>query len=86
MNESQIDQVFHTLQNNCRSLQLDRNASLGDVFCEAVFDGYFCWPFTKAGELAVQPCSNDLLKSIKMVSRFDVGDLENMPTKLQVYL
>ncbi|XP_018568225.1 parathyroid hormone/parathyroid hormone-related peptide receptor [Anoplophora glabripennis] len=65
MNESQIDRVFHTLQNYCRSLQLEGNASLGDGYCEAVFDGYFCWPFTRAGQLAVQPCSNDLLKSIK---------------------
>ncbi|KAJ8913470.1 hypothetical protein NQ315_013850 [Exocentrus adspersus] len=67
MNVSQVDKVIQTLKNNCYNLQLEKNQnqSFQNTFCEAVFDGYFCWPFTKAGELAIQPCSNDLLKSIK---------------------
>ncbi|KAJ8926423.1 hypothetical protein NQ314_021211 [Rhamnusium bicolor] len=65
MNESQIDEVFNILKNNCYNLYYNENTSDDEGFCETVFDGYFCWPFTKAGELAIQPCSNNLLKSIK---------------------
>lgn len=37
--------------------------------CRAVFDGLYCWPHTEAGDLAVQPCTNNLLKSTKQVSK-----------------
>lgn len=37
------------------------------TMCEVVFDGLYCWPFTKAGDVAVQPCSNNVLKSTNQV-------------------
>ncbi|XP_023026344.1 parathyroid hormone/parathyroid hormone-related peptide receptor [Leptinotarsa decemlineata] len=34
-----------------------------EKMCPTYFDGYLCWPATKAGETAIQPCSGELLKS-----------------------
>lgn len=42
--------------------------AINDLMCEAVFDGLYCWPYTKAGVLAVQPCSNNVVKSTILVS------------------
>lgn len=38
-----------------------------EPMCDVVFDGLYCWPFTKAGDLAIQTCSNDVLKSTNQV-------------------
>ncbi|GJQ65293.1 hypothetical protein Trydic_g7413 [Trypoxylus dichotomus] len=39
----------------CSVEDTSKLAVLGS-FCESVFDGFLCWPATKAGTLATQPC------------------------------
>ncbi|KAJ8945097.1 hypothetical protein NQ318_005278 [Aromia moschata] len=68
MDDSKIDVILNLIRDNCYKdpSNENRRAEYGK-FCEAVFDGYFCWPVTVAGELAIQACSNELLKSTKKV-------------------
>lgn len=63
--------ILRILEEKCYELHNVTNAANvtdKDEMCEAVFDGLYCWPFTKAGVLALQPCSNNILKSTNQVS------------------
>lgn len=56
-------QVLNYLQSLCYTNHTEN--VFNDEMCETVFDDLFCWPATKAGELAVLNCSGEFLKSSK---------------------
>ncbi|XP_056635934.1 parathyroid hormone/parathyroid hormone-related peptide receptor-like [Diorhabda sublineata] len=58
------EQVLNYLKTLCYS-NYTKNEFNAEIMCEKVFDDLFCWPATKAGEVAVLNCSGELLKSSK---------------------
>lgn len=64
--------ILSILEDKCYERYKTTNSTVitdNRTMCLPIFDGLYCWPYTKAGELAVQPCSNDVLKSTQQVSK-----------------
>lgn len=62
--------IFRILEEQCHEQYNLTNSftRINEVMCEAIFDGLYCWNYTKAGVLEVQPCSNNIVKSTIQVS------------------
>lgn len=63
--------ILSILADKCYELHNITNSTVvadNGKMCLPIFDGLYCWPYTKAGELVVQPCSNYVLKSTNQVS------------------
>lgn len=58
--QEKVKRIISVLKNNCIS-----NVSKVTIDgCGRIFDGYYCWPETESGKLAVQACTNKDLISV----------------------
>lgn len=66
------DIVLGILEEKCYEFYNNTDTTIqtdNETLCGAVFDGLYCWPYTRAGVLAIQPCTNKVIKSTKEVSK-----------------
>lgn len=60
--------ILKIVEEKCYEINNAKHSKDHEGTCNAVFDGYYCWPDTEPGVLAFQPCSNNILKTTKQVS------------------
>lgn len=75
-----LQNIINELRDKCYEFSNAEKLTLiadNDTMCETVFDGLYCWPYTQAGVLAVQPCTNDRLKTTKRVCIIPIRQIAN---------